>query len=178
MTVQNKFIWNAIQVICWIIFVGLCIQTGALLFNYVYSIFKPVATYNLYNGLNLAALYKQSKFFYGCIFSSLIIISTLKAYIFYLVLKIFKTLNLTKPFSEKVSTFISQISYQAFWVGFLSLIAQEFTKKIWLKGFDVSDVSNYWDDGFAFLMMAAILFVIAQIFKKGIELQTEQDLTV
>jgi hypothetical protein len=39
-------------------------------------------------------------------------------------------------------------------------------------------VEKYWDDTAAFLMMAAIIFVISQIFNKGIELQRENELTV
>jgi hypothetical protein len=42
----------------------------------------------------------------------------------------------------------------------------------------VSHVEKYWSDTAAFLMMAAILFIISQVFKKGIELQNENDLTV
>ena len=46
------------------------------------------------------------------------------------------------------------------------------------NGYEVSHVEKYWNDTAAFLMMAAILFIISQVFKKGIELQNENDLTV
>ncbi|WP_103924999.1 DUF2975 domain-containing protein [Algoriphagus boritolerans] len=46
------------------------------------------------------------------------------------------------------------------------------------RGYDVDSVGQFWDDYSAFLMMAAVVFVIAQIFKKGLELQSENDLTV
>ena len=57
---ETKFTWNLIKLFCWLIFAGLSVQTGALLFNYIYSIFKPIAAENLYLGLNLSSIYNQS----------------------------------------------------------------------------------------------------------------------
>jgi hypothetical protein len=39
-------------------------------------------------------------------------------------------------------------------------------------------LNEYWTDGKAFILMSAVLFIIATIFKRGIELQSENDLTV
>lgn len=178
MTKSNDFIWNAIQVICWFIFAGLCVQTGALLFNYIYSLFRPIATNNLHLGLDLSVIYEQSITIYSVLFSLVIAISTLKAVVFYFVLRLFKKLKLVKPFTETVSALISNISYYAFSVGVLSYVAHQFTKNLSHKGYDVNVISRYWNDNDAYLMMAAILFVIALIFRKGIELQNESELTV
>lgn len=175
---ETKFTWNLIKLICWFIFAGLCVQTGALVFNYVYSIFNPIATKNLYLGLNLSSFYNQSFYLYCCLFSLIISISFIKAYTFYQVLYLFKILNLEKPFSVAVSKIISKISYLGFGVGLLSYIATKFTIQLLKKGYIVEEVTNFWDDRFAYLMLSAILFVIALIFKKGIELQNEIDLTV
>ena len=57
-------------------------------------------------------------------------------------------------------------------------LVPESCKKLIQSGYEVSHVEKYWDDTAAFLMMAAIIFVISQIFNKGIELQNENDLTV
>lgn len=178
MSKRNGFIWNAIQTICWLIFAGYCVQTGALLFNYIFSLFKPVATHNLHLGLDLSELYSKSKVIYTLVFVVIIVISALKGYVFYLVLKLFRMLNLMKPFSENVSTFISKITYNAFTIGVISFIAQQLVKKLYVRGYDVGLVERYWNDGVAYLMMSAILFVIALIFQKGIELQSENDLTI
>ncbi|MBL0099480.1 MAG: DUF2975 domain-containing protein [Saprospiraceae bacterium] len=42
----------------------------------------------------------------------------------------------------------------------------------------MSHIEAYWADIASFLMMAAIVFVISQIFNKGLEIQNENDLTV
>lgn len=178
MSRKDDFIWKAIQVVCWLIFVGLCVQTGALVFNYVYSLLKPIATHNLYMGLDLSQLYSQSITNYSLLFSFAIALSALKAVAFYFVLKLFNKLKLVNPFTEIVSGLISTISYYAFAVGILGFIAHHFTKHLIHRGYDVNLIERYWDDSGAYLMMAAILFVIALVFQKGIELQTENDLTV
>jgi hypothetical protein len=94
------------------------------------------------------------------------------------VLKIFKSIKLVKPFTGVVSDLITTISYYAFAVGMLGYLASEFAQKISGKGYNINIVERYWSDSGAYLMMSAILFVIAMIFQKGIELQTENDLTV
>lgn len=178
MTKKNDFIWKTIQFISWIIFAGYCVQTGALLFNFIYSLFRPVATKNLYLGLNLSAVYDKSIIVYTNVFTFIIFLSALKACVFYFVIKIFKKLNLVRPFSDEVAGLISKISYYAFAIGIIGAIAHEVTKRLIQKGYEAGVAERFWDDNFAYLMMAAIVFVISLIFKKGIELQKEQELTV
>lgn len=178
MSKRNDFIWKAIQTICWLIFAGYCVQTGALVFNYIFSLFKPIATHNLHLGLDLSELYVKSKSIYTLVFALIIAISALKAYVFFIALKLFKSLNLVKPFSENVSAIIKKITYYTFSIGIISFIAQELVSRLSEKGYNCGLAERYWDDGGAFLAMTAILFAIALIFNKGIELQKENELTV
>lgn len=179
MTFNTDTILKILQVIAWIIFIGLCIETGALLFNFVFSLFNPITSKNLYFGLNLADLYAQHKIIYALVFSFLVVISAFKAYIFYLVIKLFMTLNLVKPFSLEVANGLNKISYSVFIVGLLGLIAHQYYVGLVHKGLPVdSMVEEFWDEGAEFLMTSAILLVFSHIFRKGVELQTENDLTV
>lgn len=178
MTKKENFIWKFLQVVSWIIFIGFCIQTGTLIFNFIYSLFRPIATHDLYLKLNLSDLYKRNFFLYVALFSLAITISGISAWLFYLVLKLFDRLNLIKPFSEDVADHISRISYYAFSIGLLGLIATSFSRELTKKGFEVSSINRFWEDSMTFLMMSAIIFIISLIFKRGIELQKENDLTV
>jgi hypothetical protein len=87
-------------------------------------------------------------------------------------------LNLVKPFDVEIAKLIEKISFEAFAIAIVSIVAHQYTKMLIQSGYEVSHVEKYWNDTAAFLMMAAIIFVISQIFKKGIELQNENDLTV
>lgn len=174
----QQFVWKATQTIIYIIFIGLCIETGALLFNFVYSFFQPIATKNLYLGLNLYELHAKSVENYVGIFSCILIISFLKCSLFFKTIQLFKQLNFVKPFSESISKRIEQINVVAFNVGLIGYIAHHYAKRLVRKGFDIHDVETFWNDNGAYLLMAAIIYIIAMIFKKGIELQNENDLTV
>ena len=146
MSKRNNFIWKGIQVICWLIFFGYCIQTGALIFNYVFSLFKPIATHNLHLGLDLSELYLKSKPIYTLVFALIVAVSALKAYLFFVVLKLFKTLNLTKPFSENVSGIIKKITYYTLSIGIIhrfKKIAMIYNLQfIYQKPYHVSDIST------------------------------------
>lgn len=178
MNKRDDFIWNLIKTACWLIFAGLCIQTGALVFNFVYSLFRPVATSNLHLGLNLSDLYQQRIEVYVGLFSLVVAVSWIKAVVFYHVLRLFKKLKLNKPFTEEISKVVSTITYYAFTVGWLSYLAHHIAKYLAKKNYAIGVVERYWDDSGAYLMMSAVLFVFAFLFKKGMELQTENDLTV
>jgi hypothetical protein len=39
-------------------------------------------------------------------------------------------------------------------------------------------MERFWNDSGAYLMMSAVLFVVSLVFRKGLELQNETDLTV
>ena len=178
MSKGNSFVFKALHVVAWIIFVGLCIEAGAMIVNFVFSLFKPEVVGNLYQKLDLSSLHQQSKEAYFGIYSFAIIISVLKAWLFYIVIELLLKLDLSKPFSSFAAGKITQISYHTFSIGILSLIAREVTRNLSQHGLATDNVSHLWVDSQAFILMAAVIYVIATIFKKGVELQTENDLTV
>jgi len=160
------------------IFVGLCIEAGALIVNFVYSLFKPEIVAYLYEKLDLSDMYSRSKWAYFGMYSFIMVISVLKAIMFYIVIRLLMKLDLSKPFSSFVSEQISLISYFTFSIGILSYIARQTAKNLLHRGYEIDQLDRFWVDSEAFILMAAVVYVIATIFKKGIELQNENDLTV
>jgi hypothetical protein len=110
--------------------------------------------------------------------SGIVLLALLKAYLFYLVVSLFSKLNIEAPFSLAIAKIIEKISYEAFSIAIISVVANQYAEKLIQDGYEISETSAYWNDTAAFFMMAAIVYVIAQIFKRGIELQQENDLTV
>lgn len=178
MAIKTKTLYNLLRVLTWVIFIGLCVQTGAFIFNYVFSLLKPIATHNLYMGLNLSALYETSKMVYSKLFLLLIATSALKAYLFYGVVSLFRKLDFVRPFSTEIVLRIVRIGYVALSVGILHLLALQYALHLESDGNDLGFITEYWNDYAGFLMMSLIVFVIVQVFKKGIELQIENDLTL
>ena len=178
MAKTNNFIIDGLHIVAWVIFVGLGIEAGALIVNFIFSIYNPEFVQNLYQKLDLGQMYVRSKgAFYG-IYSFILFISLLKACLFYVVIELLWKLNLEKPFNSLVSKQITQISYLTFSIGILSFLARQTAINLQHRGYVIDNLNEFWADSQAFILMAAVIYVIAVIFKKGVEIQNESDLTV
>ena len=65
MSKRNNFVFIGLHIVAWVIFVGLCIEAGGLIVNFVFSLYKPEFVQNLYQKLDLSEMYntKQMGFF-------------------------------------------------------------------------------------------------------------------
>lgn len=178
MSKSDNLIFKGLHIIAWIIFVGLCIEAGALIVNFIFSIYKPEVIQNLYQKLDLSEMYNRSKWVFFGIYSFILFISLLKAHLFYVVIRLLSKLDLSKPFNSFVSEQITLISYYTFSIGILSYIARQTAKNMQHHGYVLDNLNEFWGDSQAFILMAAVIYVIAAIFKKGVEIQNENDLTV
>lgn len=167
-----------ITIVIWAIFIGLCIQAGALLFTFIYSLFNPIVSQDLFEGLNLSALREQNLWYYCGVISVVLSILGLEAYLFYLMIRIFLKINLVHPFSLEISKLISAISFTAFQVGVGIIFASAFFKGMEKRGYELDQIYSLMGGGSEYLLMAAILVAISQVFKRGVELQAENELTV
>ncbi|MFM9950647.1 MAG: DUF2975 domain-containing protein [Saprospiraceae bacterium] len=178
MSTKSNFVFTVLSIVAWIIFVGLCIEAGGLLVNFVFSLYKPEFVQNLYQKLDLSEMYSRSKWAFFSMYSFILVISILKAYLFYVVIMLIHKLDLSKPFNRYVSDQIAQISYFTLSIGLLSYVARQTAKNLLHRGYEIDQLNQFWVDSEAFILMAAIVYVIAIIFKRGIELQNENDLTI
>ena len=178
MSQTNNLVFKGLHILAWVIFVGLCIEAGGLIVNFIFSIYKPEFVQHLYQKLDLSEMYNRSKWIFFSMYSFILFISLLKAHLFYVVIRLLSKLDLSKPFSSFVSEQITQISYITFSIGILSYIARQTANSLHHYGFASDNLSEFWADSQAFILMAAVIYVIATIFKKGVEIQNENDLTV
>lgn len=178
MSKTNNFIFQGLKIVAWIIFVGLCVEAGGLIVNFIFSLYNPEFVQNLYQKLDLSEMYKRSKWAYFGMYNFILIISMLKAVLFYVVIILVTKIDLSKPFNSFVSKQISRISYYTFSIGLLSYIARQTAKNLQHRGYVIDSLNEFWADSQAFIIMAAVIYVIAAIFSKGVEIQKENDLTV
>ncbi len=178
MSKNKNIVFILLHIVTWIIFVGLCIEAGGLIVNFIFSLFKPEMVSKLYQKLDLSSMYQQSKWTYFGMYGFVISISVLKSMLFYILIEMLYKLDLSKPFSSFAAKKITQISYFTFSIGILSFIASQTAKNLSHHGYEIDKLSQFWVDSEAFILMAAIIFVIAAIFRKGVEIQNENDLTI
>lgn len=178
MSKRNNFVFIGLHIVAWVIFVGLCIEAGGLIVNFVFSIYKPEFVKNLYQKLDLMEMYNRSKWAFFGMYSFILVVALLKAYLFYIVAMLMHKIDLSKPFNSFVSKQIIKISYCTFSIGILSYIARQTAQNLQHRGYAIDNLNQFWADSQAFILMAAVIYVIAAIFKKGVEIQNENDLTV
>jgi hypothetical protein len=178
MAKRNDFVFIALHVVAWLIFVGLCIEAGALIVNFIYSLFKPEIVHKLYQKLDLSQMYNLNKWVFFSMYSFILFISILKACLFYVVIKLLSKLDLKKPFNSYVAVQIKNISYYTVSIGLISYIARQTAKSIQHYGFETDALNQFWADSQAWILMAAVIYVIATIFSRGVKIQNENDLTV
>ncbi len=178
MSTTNNFIFTILKIVAWVIFVGLCIEAGGLIVNFFFSLYKPDFVQNLYQKLDLSEMYERSTSAFFSMYSFILVISILKAVLFYVVIRLVSQINLTKPFNGFVSSQISLMSYYTFSIGILSYLARGTAKNLQHRGYGVDGLTQFWADSQAFILMSALIYIIATIFSRGVELQNENDLTV
>ncbi|MEO6732787.1 MAG: DUF2975 domain-containing protein [Ferruginibacter sp.] len=178
MSKRNNFVFTGLKIVAWVIFVGLCIEAGGLIVNFFFSLYKPEFVQNLYQKLDLSEMYERSKSAFFGVYSFILVISILKAVLFYALIILVSKINLSKPFNSFVSRQITQISYYTLSIGLLSYLARQTAKNLQHRGYVIDTLNQFWADSEAYILMAAVIYIIATIFSKGVEIQNENDLTV
>ncbi|OFX50235.1 MAG: hypothetical protein A2066_05875 [Bacteroidetes bacterium GWB2_41_8] len=178
MSKRNNFVFIGLHIIAWVIFVGLCVEAGGLIVNFIFSLYKPEFIQNLYQKLDLSQMYNLNKWVFFSIYSFILFISILKAYLFYVVIMLLHKINLLKPFDTYVAGQIKNISYYTLSIGLISYIARQTAQSLQHYGFEIDILNQFWADSQAYVLMAAVIYVIATIFSRGVAIQNENDLTV
>jgi len=86
---------------------------------------------------------------------------------------------MAQPFNAEMGRFILNISYVTLLIGLFSYWGVNYAEWLTKQGVKMPDVQSLRLGGAdVWLFMSVTLFVIGQIFKRGIEIQTENDLTI
>ncbi len=171
---RTEWILLGLQIASWLIFIGFMIEAGAILFSYVMTLFNPEAARSFYNGLDLYDL-RQEKFGqYTNLASLMVFTPALKAFVAYLTIKALSKVNLVNPFTLDGVRLLEKISYALLGLWAFTLMSHQYM--VWLSRTAGTPAGN-GGSGEA-LLMAGLVFVISQIFKRGVEVQSENELTV
>ncbi len=180
--IGSKEVLTILHVLAWIIFIGICIEAGGIIFNTFFAlVINPIGAKNFLMQIDLSNLISYDSGYFFVVTGIMSIVSLMKAILFYLIVKLFynKQFDFSHPFNTTLNKFISNLAYLTFGIGLFSIWGLKYTAWLRLNGIDVPSVEELHIGGAdVWLFMSVVLFVIAQIFKRGIEIQTEIDLTV
>ncbi|WP_118952523.1 DUF2975 domain-containing protein [Taibaiella helva] len=181
MNISAKPVLKILHVLSWIIFVGVCIEAGGFIVNAFFALVNPKVISRLWQQADLSALsrYDNGYFFVMVLFMS--IVALLRGLLFYLIIKLLyeKKLDLAQPFSRELRRFVLNVAYLSFLIGLFSVWGSAYAGWLVKLGVPMPDAAQLRLGGAdVWLFMSIILFVIAQIFRRGIEMQTENELTI
>ncbi|SDG53197.1 hypothetical protein SAMN05421827_107204 [Pedobacter terrae] len=174
---------KVLQILCWIIFVGLCVEAGGVLVNTIITLFiNAHDVRNFWDGAAyLTSVYRLDHGYFLVIDVVVIIVAILKAIMFYLIIKLFaeKKISISQPFGIELKNFISKQAVLALGIGFFAHLGYRYITWLTEKGLITANLQSLNIDGAdVWLFMAVILFLITQLIKKGIEIQKENNLTI
>ena len=172
MKTKTEQILAVMNVLAWVVFIGVMIKAGAILVSYGVSIWNPAGAKNLYERLNLESLRQFNFWHYTAMVSMLVVLEILKAYTAFLVIKVLSKIKLSNPFTGEVSEVLEKISHFIFAIWILTMVYNAQVK--WLS----KSIDGLEYHSGEFILLAGVLFVFSQIFKKGVEIQSENDLTI
>ncbi|AWI26228.1 DUF2975 domain-containing protein [Flavobacterium pallidum] len=175
--ISTKHVLKILYILSWIIFPFLCVDAGTYLFSAGYTHF---INHNNADYWGLSVLYRFDSGYFAAEILLITIPLVLKAIMFYLIIKILhdKKLDMDNPFNEALQRFTLMISILAAGIGLFTMAAVNYTE--WLRASVMMPEPGklHLEGADIWLFMSAILFIIAQIFKRGVEIQTENQYTI
>lgn len=172
---KSKQILSLMNIVSWIVFIGLCIQAGTIIYSVIVSLWiNPEAAQNFFSGPDLSSVYETDVLYFVNVASFIVALSVMKAYLFFLVVRIFLKVDFDMPFSKVAVSLVTKISHVALGLGIVSIIAQSYSR--WLNHRGVEIQQNWGSSDYLFL--AGVIFVIALVFRRGMEIQDENELTI
>ncbi|WP_439506055.1 hypothetical protein [Sediminibacterium sp.] len=180
--IGSKEMLTILHIFAWIIFIGVCIEAGGIIFNTFFAmVINPIGAKNFWMKIDLSNLMSYDKGYFLVITSIMSIVAVMKALMFYLIVKLFhkKAFDFTHPFNSILKQFISNLAYLTFGIGLFSIWGLKYAAWLRLSNIYIPSLEDLRLGGAdVWLFMSVILFVIAQIVKRGIDIQTENDLTI
>lgn len=176
MKTPTKTILEIIKYFALIGAIGFSIECGAQLISFIISFSNPEFAKKMYlSKKGIEDLHNLSLSYFFCTKSLIIIFALLKAYIWYYLFNFLHKLKLKNPFTDKVATKIQNISYLLMNLWVLAEIGNGYFKYV-SKHTNIDLINHFNNEEYFF--MAGIVYIISQIFKRGVELQEENELTV
>lgn len=174
---KTQTILNVSKILAFMGFVGYSIICCSQLTTLVSSFINPDWAKRTYEvDLNLFSIRDHSIPYYVYAMCLTILASAFKVFVWYIIFDLLLKLKLETPFSMEVEKKLEKIAYLLlgvwlmsgfFWNIYIYYLSADTGIKL--------PANNSSDE---YLFMAGIIYIISQVFKRGIEIQEENQLTV
>lgn len=174
MNLKTEETLGSTKFVSWCLLIIFILQLGEMLITFIKSLSYPEAYQEFYMGLDLSSLYSQSIVYYSLLITLLLVQIVLKIGVVAYIIKMLKDLKLDSPFSFVTAKAIERITYLIIALAVVIWGTEFFSGWLVEKNVSSGNESNTLE----FMLLAGILYIFSQIFKRGVELQSENEMTV
>ncbi|HEV3222317.1 MAG TPA: DUF2975 domain-containing protein [Puia sp.] len=171
---SSEKLLKIMPVLAWVVLILYVAEAGAILISYTISCINPEGTKDFYMGLNLYDLRQFGFWYYTGFVFFMVALPLMKSWISFLVIKTLSKFNLKNPFSMEVARRLEKICFATLGTWFVTLLSNIYTSL--LMKITGKLYGNWLSTEFIF--MVGLLFIITTVFKRGVEIQSENELTV
>jgi hypothetical protein len=161
------------HIVAWMVCIGILMKAGGIIISYFVSTETPEVSKNLYKGMNLFQLYQFSFIHYSAIVFYKISLLLLQAYIAFLIATFLNSFSLDHPFSTNLLKLLNKFNSTILILWGIVILHNAHLTYL-EKTQEIRDVLISSD----FVLLSGFIFILTIIFKRGIELQTENELTI
>jgi hypothetical protein len=155
--------------------VAYAIEGGSKIISTIVAMINPVAAKNLYMGLDMSAIYAESKLWFLMSMSIMIAIPLLKMGVWWAAIWMLKKLDIDNPFKQDMTKGFNRVIQLLNAIVILSVIGN-----FWIKWL-IKKVGAFEAPRFnmeEYIFMTLLIFIFSLVFRKGHELKQETDLTI
>ena len=175
MKIPTTSILQFLKFLAYLAMIGFSIEAGSVIISAIVSYYNPQAVENLYNGLDFSQIREYNSLFYYMAIVFVCAIAILKAHVWLLAVKMLSKFNISNPFTPETGKLLHKTSSTLLLIWMTGLAGSIMTSVL-LKNGGITIGYDFKAD--EFLFMAGLIYIIAQVFKRGIEIQSENELTV
>ena len=162
---------------------GTLVKFGIILISFIISLFNPefvvfkdidVFGEGTSPGTYFYEIQKSHLWNYIFYIISIILWTLIKSYLAYLIIKLLAKINIIHPFSMEIANRVVKISYTLIFIWGLSFVVNFFDKWSALA----IGLEPQFEIRGELLFIAGLVYLIGNIFKRGVEIQNENKLTI
>ncbi len=176
MKTKTEKILTVLKIVAWIVLIGFSMECGSRIASFLISFKNPDLASKFYEiNENFFQLRQFNIWYFNSLMFLAVLISAVKVHIWYIVIELFLKINLKTPFSIELAKKLEKITFSliVIWaLSFTGRIAIELLSK--QLNLDIGEFGV----GNEFLFLSGIIYIVSQIYKRGIEIQEENQLTV
>lgn len=173
---KTEKILIVLHVLSWVAMVGYAVNLGSQVISFGVSFMNPVASKKIYGVTqNLLSLRQYNLQYYMGVMSFVITLSGMYVMLWYQVILLLSKLNIQNPFTIQVSEKLEQIAHLLLSIWIVGFIGENYVEWVSKRMGEQIDIINAPNE---FLFTAGIVYIISQVFKRGIEIQEENQQTI